>query len=91
MGGEIFLVGVVPKSIFVCTNLLVRVKLGYPPKFNFLGKHLLGEKYVEGKKERIRKKKNNNANFSGHYVHPRTYAQHSCMIKSIRNGLQYQT
>ena len=35
-------------------NLLVRVKLGYPPNFNFLGKPLLGEKYVEGKR---RKKK----------------------------------
>ena len=29
----------------------VRVKLGYPPNFNFLGKPLLGEKYVEGKKK----------------------------------------
>ena len=47
--------------------LLVRVKLGYPPNFNFLGKPLLGEKYVEGKKKEERKKKNN-ARFSGHYV-----------------------
>ena len=31
-------------------NLLVRVKLGYTPNSNFLGKPLLGEKYVEGKK-----------------------------------------
>ena len=51
-------------------NLLVRVKLGYPPNFNFLGKPLLGEKYVHGKKER--RKKKNNAKFSGHYVYPRT-------------------
>ena len=35
---------------------LVRVKLGYPPNFNFLDKPLLGEKYVEGKKERRKKK-----------------------------------
>ena len=43
---------------FFCTNLLVRVKLGYPPNFNFLGKPLLVEKYVEGrKKERKRKNK----------------------------------
>ena len=37
-------------------NLLVRVKLGYPPNFNFLGKPLLGEKYVEGKKKERKKK-----------------------------------
>ena len=37
---------------FFSKNLLVRVKLSYPPNFNFLGKPLLGEKYVEGKKER---------------------------------------
>ena len=41
--------------------------LGYPPNFNFLGKPLLGEKYVEGKR---RRKKKNNAKFSGHYVWP---------------------
>ena len=33
-------------------NLLVRVKLGYPPKFNFLGKPLLVEEYVEGRKKK---------------------------------------
>ena len=37
---------------FFCANLLVRVKLGYPPNFNFLGKPLLGKKYVEGKKKK---------------------------------------
>ena len=37
---------------FFCANLLVRVKLGYPHNFNFLGKPLLGEKYVEGKKKK---------------------------------------
>ena len=43
-----------PLPHFFCTNLLVRVNLGYPPNFNFLGKPLLVEKYVEGKeKERI--------------------------------------
>ena len=37
---------------FFCENLLVRVKLGHPPNFNFLGKPLLVEKYVEGKKKK---------------------------------------
>ena len=41
---------------FLCTNLLVRVKLGYPSNFNFLGKPLLGEKYVHGKKKKERKR-----------------------------------
>ena len=36
------------------TILLVRVKLGHPPNFNFLGKPLLGEKYVEGKRRKRR-------------------------------------
>ena len=36
---------------FFCANPLVRVKLGYPPNFNFIGKPLLGEKYVKGKKK----------------------------------------
>ena len=49
-------------------HLLVRIKLGYPPNFNFLGQPLLGEKYVEGKR-----KKKNNAKFSGHYVCPHTH------------------
>ena len=39
---------------------------GYNSKFNFLCKPLLGEKDGEGKK----KKKKNNAKFSGHYVCP---------------------
>ena len=38
------------------------------PNFKFLGKPLLGEKYVEG-----RKKKKNKAKFSGHYVCPHTH------------------
>ena len=42
---------------FFCENLLVRVKLGHPPNFNFLGKPLLEEKYVEGKKKERRRKK----------------------------------
>ena len=37
---------------FFGTNLLVKVKLGYPPNFNFLGKPLSGEKYVEAKKKK---------------------------------------
>ena len=41
---------------FFCENLLVRVKLGHPPNFNFLGKPLLGEKYVHGKKKKKKKK-----------------------------------
>ena len=40
---------------FFCANLLVRVKLGYTPNFNFLGKPLLEEKYVEGRKEERKK------------------------------------
>ena len=57
MGG-IFFWGGYLTPFFFCANLLVRVKLGYPPNFNFLGKPLLGEKYVEGrKKERRRRKK----------------------------------
>ena len=54
----------VPYPIFFCANLLVRVKLGYPPNFNFLGKPLLGEKHVEGKKEERRKKERNNIAFA---------------------------
>ena len=42
---------------FFFENLLVRVKLGHPPNFNFLGKPLLGEKYVHGKKKKKKKKK----------------------------------
>ena len=45
-----------PYPNFFCENLLVRVKLGHPPNFNFLGKPLLGEKYVEGKKKKKKKK-----------------------------------
>ena len=62
--GDFFGGGSLTPFLF-CTNLLVRVKLGYPPNLNFLGKPLLGEKYMEGKK------KKNNAKFSGHYVCPR--------------------
>ena len=39
---------------FFCENLQVRVKLGHPPNFNFLGKPLLGEKYVHGKRKKER-------------------------------------
>ena len=49
-GGDFFLWrGSLPNF---CTNLLVRVELGYPPNVNFLCKPLLGEKYVDGKKKR---------------------------------------
>ena len=51
-GGGFFFGGWAPYPIFFCTNLLVRVKLGYPPNFNFLGKPLLVEKYVEGKRKK---------------------------------------
>ena len=53
--GREFCGGWVPLPHF-CMNLLVRVKLGYPPNFNFLGKPLLGEKYVEGKKKKEERK-----------------------------------
>ena len=62
------------------TNLLVRVKLGSPPNFNFLGKPLLGEKYVEEKK--IDK---NDAKFRSHYVHPRTYNVRVHALRSHQN------
>ena len=39
----------------VATNLLVRVKLGYPQNFNFLGKPLLGEKNVHGRRRKKKK------------------------------------
>ena len=39
-----------------CANLLVSVKLGYPPNINILGKPLLGEKYMEGKKKKKEEK-----------------------------------
>ena len=61
-------------------NLLVRVKLGYPPNFNFLGKPLLGEKYVHGKR-----RKKNNAKFSGHYVYPRTETVCAHALRSHQN------
>ena len=68
-GGNCFGGGPLPH--FFGTNLLVRVKSGYPLNFNFLGKPHLGEKYVEGKKKKEEERKNN-AKFSGHYVCPRT-------------------
>ena len=43
--------------IYFCTNLLVRVKLGNPLNFNFLGKPLLREKYVEGRKKKERRRR----------------------------------
>ena len=46
-----------PLPIFFGTNLLVRVNLGYPLNFNFLGKPLLGEKYLEGKKKEKERRK----------------------------------
>ena len=52
--GNFFVGGGSLTPFFGCENLLVRVKLGHPLNFNFLGKPLLGEKYVEGRK---RKKK----------------------------------
>ena len=67
---------------FFSENLLVRVKLGYPPNFNFLGKPLLGEKYAEGKR---RRKKKNNAKFSGHYVCPRTHNVRAHSLCSHQN------
>ena len=73
-----------PYHIFFCANLLVRVKLGYPPNFNFLGKHLLGEKYVEEKKKKEKERKNN-AKFIGHYVRPRTHNMRAHALRSHQN------
>ena len=46
-----------PYPIFFCTNLLVRVKLGYPPNFNILGKLLRGEKFVLGRRKKKKEKR----------------------------------
>ena len=82
--GDFFWGGGVPYHTFFCTNLLVRVKLGYPPNFNFLGKHLLGEKYEEGKKEKERRRKNN-AKFSGHSPSHALHS-HQKFISSLVRG-----
>ena len=66
---------------FFCENLLVRVKLGYPQNFKFLGKPLLGEKYVEGKKKEEEERKNN-AKFSVHYVRPLTHNERAHALRS---------
>ena len=50
-------------------------------KLKIIGKPLLGEKYVEGKKEEIRRRKNN-AKFSGPYVRPRT---HNVRARALRS------
>ena len=44
-------------------------------KFKIIGKPLLGEKYVEGKKKK-------NAKFSGHYVYPRTETVRAHALRS---------
>ena len=49
--------GGVRYPIFLCMNLLVWVKLGYPPNFNLLGKPLLGEKYVSVHAVMLKKEK----------------------------------
>ena len=47
-------------------------------KFKIVGKPLLGEKYVEGKKKKKEKEEEkNNAKFSGHYVRPCTQNVHA--------------
>ena len=52
---EFFFGGGSLTPFFFCENLLVRVKLGHPLNFNFLGKPLLGENYVEGKRKKERR------------------------------------
>ena len=76
LGGRGFWGGRGPLPNFLCTNLLVRVKLGYPPNFNFLGQLEVPLKYVHG-----RKRRKNNAKFSGHYVHPRTHNVHAHALR----------
>ena len=75
--------------LFFCENLLVRVKLGHPPNFNFLGKPLLGEKYVEERKRR----RKNNAKFSGHYVcpHTETMREHALRSHQLVNDNKEET
>ena len=86
---------------FFGTNLLVWVKLGYPLNFKFLGKPLLGEKYVEGKKKERKKKerrRKNNAKFSGHYVRTTCVCKHYvrtnisvCITIQSNQGYRTQT
>ena len=66
---------------FLCANLLVRVKLGYPPNFNFLGKPLLGEKYVHGKKKETI--------MPSHYVYPLRETVRAHALRSHQNQLSY--
>ena len=49
----------------------------------------MGEKYVEGKKERKKekRKRKNNAKFSGHYVRPRTHNVCAHGLRSHQNLL----
>ena len=41
-------------------------------KFKIVGKPLLGEKSMHGRRKKEEKERKNNAKFSGHYVRPRT-------------------
>ena len=73
---------------FFCTNLLVRVKLGYPPNFNFLGKPLLVEKYVEGRKKKERRKRRKNIAFARGGAHlPIAHALRLLSTQELRFGL----
>ena len=56
-------------------------------KFKLIGKPLLGEKYVEGKKkerkkEEERRRRKNNAKFSGHYFRPCTHNVRAHTLRS---------
>ena len=53
-------------------------------KFKIVVKPLLGEKYVEGRRRKEGKKKNN-AKFSGHYVCPRTQNMRAHALRSHLN------
>ena len=63
-----------------------------PPNFNFLGKPLLGEKYVERrKKKKEEKERKNNAKFSGHYVRRRTHNVRANTLCSHQNITKKQS
>ena len=50
-------------------------------KFKIIGKPLLGEKYVEGRRRKEGRKKNN-AKFIGHYVRP---CMHNVRAPALRS------
>ena len=69
------------KFKIIATTLQANMPAVRPEMMIWVGKPLQGENYVEGKKER-RRKKINNAKFSGHYVYPRTETVRAHALRS---------